>query len=298
MNEEVSRVLAQALGVGVSELDPIGVACHSKVYRAKLADGREVFVKCARRGDGRALRFAVRHADSGLVPRPLFDAPVALGDLWVSAFEFRRLRHVRLEDMSDAQFESFCDAYRRFSSMMQGDRDLVVLKDYRPWWETVRRFAAGSRPAAWLLRPLASLDLKSFEHGEDVPETVVHWDLHAQNYAFDGDRLTTFLDFDNITLGSAVDDLAFTVSESIHLRSVAFLPWRRRRLLRRLAELMRRYGRPVREWEVALNRARLRTAAWAAGRHAPGDIRTALSIAIRDFQYRMLLPAIRGRREA
>lgn len=250
---------------------------QSRTYRVEAA-GRRWFVKWP---DEMARMYPLLKAaaDCPYLPKSLFDAPVPLDGGFLSCIEWAPSESVPPEKWTDAQLESFMSAYDSFFAAAQETPDVGAPEDDESSFAVIRDYATRHPRVAGLLKPL--LDLKpeerTYRPGERL--SVTHGDLHSRNYGFCGEQFAFFYDVDNVLWGYPADDLAYTVLDRAQRRSVSGA--RFDRCAEILRQFLAHFGRPVREWRVAINRKRLRQAASKIQRR-PQSILPAIDIALRD----------------
>ena len=292
---DLRRFLDERLGCRLAGLVPLNIVCAAKVFRAVSADGRVLFVKLSRNDGKVAAEFLSRHAGHPLLPESLLKRPVAFGDRWVSVYVFRRIAHARLDEMTDAQFKSFCAGCREVFGLMRNDVDLSGRRDYDACLNAARSLYERGGCVRPLLRPLVGLTRRDYMYPPGTDLQLVHWDFTPKNFGFDGETLSAVIDFDDLDAGSPAEPLVYLAAQSLRYRSVRRSRKVRQLLVRRLQVLRDIFGRPEAEWVIACQRTRLRDALFAFEKHPGGGMRTALNLWRRDRWLRWLLGQIRKR---
>lgn len=297
---QLRRSLSDRLACEIVDLTPMHGVCSAKTYHATAADGRDLFVKVADTGksewnDGmKASELVARHAGHPLLPHPLFPRPVVFGAGWLSVFEFRKFRHVRLEDMTDGQFDSFASGCREVFELIAGDVDLSGRRDYATCARAAAELARRCGVARRLLGSVIALGPADYDYPAGTRTQLIHDDFSSQNYAFGPDgRLAGILDFDLLDTGSPVEPLASTIVQSIRKQGVWRNDQKRKQLIRRMRQLKVCFGRSSEEWRIAINRVRLRDAEFTLEKRPKGGWRAAFSFWRRDRRLRWLLDQVR-----
>ena len=290
---DLRQFLCDCLGIRVVELEPLSIVCAAKVFRAVQDDGRVLFVKCSRNDGKVAAEFLSRHIGNSLLPESMLKSPVAFGDRWVSVYAFRQMSAVRLDEMTDAQFSSFCEGCREVFGLMRADGDLSAHRNYDAYLNAARLLSAHSGVMRMFLRSLAALKKEDYMYSPTADQQLVHWDFTPKNFGFVGDELVAILDFDDLDTGSPVEPLAYLAAQSLRYLSVRCGRKRRRRLVRRLQALQDVFTRPADEWAVAFQRVRLRDAFFALEKHPEGGWRVVFNLWRRDRWLRWLLDQVR-----
>lgn len=274
-------------GVHGIRLTRIQSNCVSMAYRAARPDGTCFFTKWSRVDSAKSLGFLTAAQPNPILPRPIEAGTFAFCGGWVSSYVWREASPVPLERMTDAQFSSFCTAYRRLASALQlAPGPIGRQADGEALMASVRAYASRFPLLSGLLSSLLSLQREDYVYPAGTPTVVIHGDMHVGNFGFAGDEFQVFYDFDLLSRGSEVDDLAFLLVEQMRRHGM-----RRRdlsRLMERRDRLIRLAGRPVGEWRVALNLLRLRMAVKLIERH-PRNVRTMWNVLVRDRRLRVLL---------
>lgn len=284
------RFLCDWFKTGNLELERLDLVCYGKVYRLRLPDGDQLFVKRKCR-DNKAVDFLRTVPPTDLMPRLRFRDDCRFGEESVFFFEWRKAKHVRLEDMSEGQFEEFLCRYRDLVPLLQVAKDVRPAKDADALMETVRGYVRRFPVRGRLLAPVASLAREAYVYPPGRAMTVSHGDFHFRNFGFtDGGRLM-FFDFDNLVWGGPAEDLTFAVVHSLRRLGVSPFSARRRRLVARFGRMMRSMGWPAADWRIALGRIRLEAMATRIASH-PDDGRTAFNLFKRDLNVRVLARAI------
>ena len=207
----------------------------------------------------------------------------------MSVYIFRQIASARIDEMTEAQFASFCSGCREVFDLMRGDVDLSGRRDYDACLEAARVLRGRGGFLRFLLRPLADLTREDYMYPLGTDMQLVHWDFTQKNFGFAGDALAMILDFDDLDTGSPVEPLAYLAAQSLRGEGIRH-GWRRR-LVRRLQVLRDVFARPEAEWIVAFQRVRLRDAAFAFEKHPKGGWRVAFSLWRSDLRLRWLMRA-------
>ena len=292
--ERLRIFLSKELGYGDLKLVRSGAVSRSRTYRADCADGRVLFVKWAENDGRTAATFLSRHAGHPLLPQLLTHRPIPFEGGWVSVFEFRKLSHVRIEDMNDVQFESFCGGCEEVFGMMRSDGDLAQHRDYVSCMTMISTRVHDLGSVGVFFKSVVSMGKSDFEYASDVETQAIHDDFSWRNYAFLGNSLSTILDFDLLDTGSPVEPLASMIAQSIRRGEVWYGRGMRKVLSIRMRQLQARFGRGPEEWRVAINRIRIRDAEYFFQNHEKVGWRSAFSFARRDLRLRWLLGTVVG----
>jgi len=257
----LAALLAERLDVPSVRLVPLGVPCAWPVFKAMTHGRTSMFVKVVDRPAAeQTLAFLSAVESSPLLPRRVLkDAPDFAGHA-VLCLDWRAVRSVNAEDMSDAQFDSFAEGCRRLSETVGAYRGPVVPADEDSpdrQYAALREYAARRRTVGWLLRPLLSLPEEARSYGRR-PLCVIHGDFQPRNYGFDGERLAAVFDFDALTTGLPCEDAAYAFTERARRKNLSRAA--RARLTDLFLRLVKKSPWPKDMWLVAVNHARLRIA--------------------------------------
>ena len=279
---ELSRFLAGHLNLGVASLEPLSVRCAWPVFRGRLADGRQVFVKLVRRDFAeRSLRLLAALRTTEFLPRPVLTTAPAFGDAAVLCLEWKETSCVPAERMTDGQCESFIAACRRLSDVLSDYADDVrELGEESPeaLYAQIESYARRHPVAARLIRPLLEIpEADRSYHGRTC--VTIHGDFQPKNYGFKGEELAAVFDFDALTTGLACEDAAYAFTE--RARRSELTGRERRRLEELFARVVVESGWPLADWRLAVAHARLRIAVRRLAKH-PDSALVAIDIARRD----------------
>ena len=288
----LAELLRSKLNAPGLTLVRLPVTCISKIYRADIPDRPSLCVKWGMVPDSKAIDFLRRFSPHPLLPRVLPDQPYALDGKPVYCFEWRSFRRVRFDQMSDAQFRSFLSEYRALFQMMQDFGQADPPGDGAKWHREIVSYAERHPLSRFPLKSLLALGPSDFRRPANASLAVTHGDFHSGNFGFDGDRLSVFLDFDNLVYAYPVEDLACAFVDGMRQGALVGHPFRRRRLARRIASVVRDSGQPPGAWIFAVNLLRLTLAAKTLSRHAD-CLRVAFNVAARDRRIRRILTIIR-----
>ena len=282
------RILATHLDLGVTDLEPLSVRCAWPVFRGRLSDGRQVFVKLVRRDFAeRTLRLLAALRPTEFLPRPVLTTAPAFGDAAVLCLEWKETSCVPAERMTDGQCGSFIAACRRLSGVLSDYAD-----DVRPLGEespeslyaVVKSYARRHPVVARLIRPLIEIpEADRSYHGRAC--VTIHGDFQPRNYGFKDEELAAVFDFDALTTGLACEDAAYAFTE--RARRSELTGRERRRLEELFARVVADCGWPIADWRLAVAHARLRIAARRLAKH-PNSAFVAIDIARRDRGLRSL----------
>ncbi len=272
--------------------------CISRVYRATTSGGRALFVKWGFADAACAAELLRRNPGNPLLPERVVSEEMRLDGRPVYVFAWSDARHIPVEEMSDAQFESFIAACDSLSGVLNEPG----MAEYMRRWtaegvrrdpdvrgpavdpldclETVRSYVALHPAARPLLAPLLAMRPEDLRRPADAELRVVHGDLHPGNFGFDGDRVAAFFDFDNLAFAYPIEDFARVFAESAKKSGLFLHPLLRRRLFARFRDIAASRGTPG-QWRFAVSRLRLYYARNSLRRRMSG-LRVAFNVAMRD----------------
>jgi len=310
---EVRAALENSLHVGIRSLEPMDVPCTAHCYRATDANGRDLFVKVMQEADsgdrpsglietirpkwdgGRATRFLSRHCGHRLLPKSLLAEPVLVGRDRMTVCAFETIRHVRIEDMADAQFSSFARGCVELAELMKTDADLAATWDYDASVRIIAEQSARSPFGRRLFGGTFGFGALDYTYPGDTKIQPVHADFSARNCAFNArGELSGFLDFDDLELGSPVEPMAAIFMQAIRKNKVWFNLRKRRIMADRLHGLQKMFARPAVEWRVAFNRVRIKDALFAFENHPRHPLKAAWNFYWRDRRTRWLQERLLG----
>ena len=125
----------------------------------------------------------------------------------VMGMDWKDGRVVFPEDMNERQCASLLRAHKAVLDELRGS-DCADPIDAVALYAEVADFASRCRFAGRFLRGLADLPEEERTLSPETA-TVTIGDFHCRNYAFDGDEISAFYDFDRIQLGSPAQDLTY-----------------------------------------------------------------------------------------
>lgn len=284
LNAEMEGFLRERLGEDLRLL-PFETQSAKVVFRAEIPAGnRRFFVKLTSRRKGEALRNLTDELDLPFVAKVAHLFP------WdekrcVICQEWQTGRHVKPEDMTDAQCASLVAATRRLQNALKPHHAILPMLDVGAAYATVKDFAR-RHP---LMRPLLRSLLDIPEDERTLPEdalAVIHGDQHYENYLFDGDHISAIMDFEAVTKGLRTQDFAYIVARRLFK---ARLPaTKRARLSALLAMMFDAFAATRRERIVSVNIWRIVFAARRLASH-PHFGPVALLVWKRDRPLRTLL---------
>ena len=270
-------------------LTPIEVECSRPVFRAEAPDKAPMFVKVTSSDEAvRNLRFLRSSGSCALLPKPLLDEPFDFDGRAVVCLEWKSGRRLEVEDMTDAEADSFLSGVVSLSVALRSAPDVqsAVGEDTPDGqFATVADYARRHPLVARLLRPLTDIPVveRSYAGRTLAP---IHGDFHSCNYGFEGGRLAAVFDFDAMVMGLPCEDAAYPFTESIRQHGLPDV--KRARLRQTFRRLVRASPWPLDDWRVAVNHARLRIAANRIRKH-PRSFLTAFDVEHRDREVRPLL---------
>ncbi|MBO6166730.1 MAG: phosphotransferase [Kiritimatiellae bacterium] len=288
---ELEAALEAHLGAKVS-LYRLHIDCANDVFRGETGDsGKKCFIKVLHPESleeaAKSNRFIAAMHERGIeyFPRLLVAEPFVWHDMPVVCHEWLEGEHILADKMTDSECDSLVDSYMAASAVFPSavpspkpPRDIEAL------YAKVASFAA--KHAIWrgFLSPLLSIphEERTYEGRRLVP---IHADFQYRNYSFSGGKLVSFYDFDDFTLGSPAEDLAYAITDRIRKNIPAASRRRLAVLFRRMVE---RSGLGEKEWRLALNICRLRVAAKRIDSH-PGLGAVAIDVWRRDRPVAALL---------
>ena len=275
--------LADRLQLVSLELVPLDVKCAWPVFRGTCFGRDPVFVKVtARAAAERALSFLRDAAGTcDLLPKPVLAEPLEFDGLAVLCLEWKSVRQVDAEDMSDAQRTSFLEGCIRLSAVLADYRGGVTAAsedDPVTYYTKLAGYVSRHRLVGRWLRPL--LDIPGNERSyQGFTLSTIHGDLQPKNYGFDGDRFAAVFDTDDLAKGLPCEDAAYAFTE--RARRSELSEEKRGRLFENFRKVVADSPWPKGEWLIAVNHARLRIAARRLEKH-PDSVFVAFDIVRRD----------------
>lgn len=270
-------------------LTPIKVECSRPVFRAEASDKAPMFVKVTSSDEAvRNLRFLGSAGTCALLPKPLLDEPFDFDGRSVVCLEWKSGRRLEVEDMTDAEADSFLAGVVSLSAALRAAPDVQsAIGEDTPdgQFATVSDYARRHPLVARLLKPLTDIPPveRSYAGRTLVP---IHGDFHSCNYGFEDGRLAAVFDFDAMVMGLPCEDAAYPFTESIRQHGLPNAKRiRLRQTFRRLAQASPWASD---DWRIAVNHARLKIAANRIRKH-PRSPLTAFDVAHRDRVVRPLL---------
>lgn len=258
-DSEFLAFLRRSLGEDDVSLERLPVFCTSKVYRLRIRGGGPVFCK-RKKAERQLLEFLAGMPDTPLlVPLARKEVLEFKGEN-VLFYEWRDVRPVPLLEMSEDQFSQFVRGCRELHGLMRGVLHALPPLDADAWMRNVRGRCERSAVLRLAFGPVMKLTPAEYRYGEADELVVTHGDFHERNFGFSENGQLTFMDFDLMIRARPVEDFIRLVSDAMHHAATMYNPVRRRRLLSRFAEMIRRLPYPVSDWRLALNRDRLRGA--------------------------------------
>lgn len=278
--------LRARLGAGLV-LEPFATESSKVVYRARLADGRKLFVKLCSAACGEQARKLAADLDLPFVPKVEHLFPWADG-LSVLCQEWLEGEHVPPERMNAAQCTAWLSAYARFSAALRPAHMTLAPLDTDGDHATVVAFARRHPLARLFLRRL--IDLPAGERRAAREERVPgHGDFHYLQYLFKGDAIVAFLDFDGLMPTVPAQDLAYAVGRRYFKGRLSRADLRQ--LDARFRQMMAELPYAPRDWRRAINVYRLFVAARRLKAHAR-FAGAALIVARRDRALRHMLSLV------
>ena len=286
--------LADRLQLVSLELMSLDVKCAWPVFRGTCFGRDPVFVKVtAQAAAERTLSFLRDAAEKcDLLPKPVLAEPLEFDGLSVVCLEWKPVRQVNAEDMSDAQRTSFLEGCIRLSAVLADYRGVVTAAsedDPETYYTKLAGYAVRHRFMGRWLRPLLAIprDERSYQ---GFKLSTIHGDLQPKNYGFDDDRFAAVFDTDDLAKGLPCEDAAYAFTE--RARRSELSEEKRGRLLDNFRKLVADLPWPKDEWLIAVNHARLRIAARRLEKH-PDSVFVAFDIARRDRPLRALAAVLK-----
>lgn len=255
LRAELEAFLAGRLGAGL-RLVPFETGSAKVVYRAERPDGPPLFVKLVSDAPGARLKRLTDALDLPFVAKvahllPWRDGRSVLCQVW------QKGALVPPERMNAAQTAALVEATRRLQARLGPGDALLPPRDPRASYAVVADFARRHPVARPFLRALLDIP-ESARTYDGLPLATIHGDQHYENYLFDGDDVSAIMDFEAVTRGLAVQDLAYAVARRYY--KVRLTAAARANLDARFRQMVA--ARPGgREWTVAVNLWRLLFAA-------------------------------------
>lgn len=253
--EELKAELERSLGFVFRSLDRLGGACALNFKAVRASDGLTFLVKCS--------PFARQKSFDGLVDHlrvlvgaksvcRLFEreCPPTFRGCNVICLSWCAGESVSPDKLSASELDGFLEDYLAFSEMSQKVNVVLPARPIRQWREDALGKCSGI--GGWLLRRLL-LEMEPDACDYD-PERlrVIHGDFHHGNFCFVGGKVSGFFDLEEFRQGYPADDLIryFTCAAE-HLRW--YEQFRKGRIIRRFAQVVRRLPWTQREWMTAVN---------------------------------------------
>lgn len=268
-------------------LEPFATESSKVVYRARLANGRKLFVKLCAAACGEQARKLAADLDLPFVPKvahllPWSDGRSVLCQDWLEG------EHVPPERMNAAQCTAWVAAYARFCAALRPAHMTLAPLDTDGDHATVAAFARRHPLARPLLRRL--IDIPADERRAAREELVPgHGDFHYLQYLFKGDEIAAFLDFDGLMPTVPAQDIAYAVARRYYKGRLSRADLRR--LDARFRQMMAELPYASRDWRRAINVYRLFVAARRLKAHAR-FAGAALIVARRDRALRRMLSLV------
>ena len=280
--------LRERLGAGLV-LEQFATESSKVVYRARLADGRKLFVKLCSTICGEQARKLADELNLPFVAKVVHLFPWADG-LSVICQEWLEGEHVPPERMSAAQCTALASAYRRFCAALRPEHMTLAPLDTAGNYETVVAFARRHPLARPFLRRLIALppDARDVRREDRVPG---HGDFHYLQYLFKGEAVAAFLDFDGIMPVLPAQDLAYAVARRYFKGRLSRADLRQ--LDARFRQLMGELPYAPQDWRRAINAYRLFAAARRLKAHSRFAF-VAVIVARRDRALQHMLSLVSG----
>jgi len=263
-------------------------------YRLHRGDGTPLF--CKRKQADRKADIFLRSLPSTerLVVRPIGTEQLAFSGESVFVYEWRATRPLAMDEMTERQFSEFLVGYRKLLALMASAPVVDPPRDAVAWMETIRSYCRRFPHAGCMFQPVFKMSPSDYLYPADARLQVTHGDLQRNNFGFSPDGELTFFDFDMMVRAYPTEDLTRYAATAIRHSSSLLLPWRRRCILRRFAQMMREVPCPAGQWRVAINRIRLEDAAGAINR-CGDSLKAAVNFWRRDLGLRMLACVVQSK---
>lgn len=238
-------------------LDVFGTESSKDVFRARLGDGTELFVKVAPGGQCARRKALADDLDLPFIARVRHIFPWR--EEWsVICIDWQKGRHVPLEEANDRQVASLAETHLRLVAALKPEHELRPKLDGDELYATVKSFAR-KHPLAWpFLRSLLAIP-----HEDRTPDPArmktVHGDFHYLNYLFDGDAVSAVMDFDGVKRELPAWDIAYNLLRRYYKGRLDAK--KTRSLDANVRKLIALLPYPAHDWRVAFNELRLLFAA-------------------------------------
>ena len=253
--EALKAKLEQSLGFRLAAFERLKCVNSINFKAVRAVDGFAFTVKCIPAWRRFGYDLIVRHLaelKGTLAPQRVFEdsCPVSYAGHGLICLAWCAGGPVWPDRLSEAEMDAFLDAYLDFSRALQGTtrhiepypaakwRSDALVRCARGWGRLVRPFVEECREEESFFRP------------ERL--RVTHGDLHPKNFAFAGGRVSGFFDLEGLTLGYPAWDILRYLTFSIdHLRF--YERHRKRTILARFAQAVRKMPYAAEEWIVSIN---------------------------------------------
>ncbi|MCR5413329.1 MAG: aminoglycoside phosphotransferase family protein [Kiritimatiellae bacterium] len=217
----VRRTLEAGYGVKIAELVPLAGHAHSFNFKAVAADGSVFAVKCFPEGKEDLFGRLIAHtapSDNPLAATRLFGGKILGFEGWkVVALKWIEGTRRFPDELADEETEELLSAHGKFLAGLKDDgfvmpaRDAVSIKR-----NLLARLEGANAPE--LVREIKEIRDASLTLAPEAV-SIIHGDLHWENFRFLGGKVSGFLDLEELRFGTPAEDLIrYIVCRAEHLR--------------------------------------------------------------------------------
>lgn len=252
--EALRAALESGYGVTVAHLKQLGGYAHSINFKVRTAKHGSFAAKCFPADSVNMFARLLSHTESvnatDAAVRVFGGKILDFGSWKVMALKWIRGRRCFPDRLTDAGRKNFLAAHMAFLAGLSDDGQILPIRDGLALkHELLARLKGGNAPE--LVRELKLMsDATLTLPAEKV--RIIHGDLHWENFRVDGDRVTGFLDIEELRFGTPAEDLVrYVICRAEHLRWYAIGGYRR--LRRVFRDFVRESSFTRREWLFAID---------------------------------------------
>ncbi len=217
---DLESALETGYGVRVASLAPLAGHAHSLNFKAVCDDGTVFAAKCFPAAKAGMFARLLAHAKSAgeLASNLLFDGRTLDFGRW-KVVALRWIDGTRMfpDDMTQADADAFLSAYRAFLAGLKDDGRIMPARDSLRIKKSLLAFL-GDRDAPEIVRELKLMPDESLELAPEA-RTIIHGDLHWENFRFKDGKVSGFLDLEELRFGTPAEDMVrYVVCRAEHQR--------------------------------------------------------------------------------